>query len=213
MFVSNGTLKSEEKSQDARFGYALAAAPDLNHDGFTDLLVGAPLEDEHRGAIYVYHGEGIYIIHNYKQVFDILPTITFSQVYFGISIKLISASASQRIPGSSISPSLQYFGRSVSARLDLDGDELIDLAVGAQGSAVLLRWVEAELGRDGGALPGQILFHSCKNWEITKLQNRLNTLHIASWFPHSVTQRIQKNVNFRCRFKSSGFCIFVVSHG
>lgn len=110
VFVANGTLKSEEKSQDARFGYALAAAPDLNHDGFTDLLVGAPLEDEHRGAIYVYHGDGIYIIHNYKQ----------------------------RIPGSLISPTLQYFGRSVSARLDLDGDELIDLAVGAQGSAVLL---------------------------------------------------------------------------
>lgn len=68
MFVSNGTLKSDEKSQDARFGYAMAAAPDLNHDGFTDLLVGAPLEDEHRGAIYVYHGDGIYINHHYKQV-------------------------------------------------------------------------------------------------------------------------------------------------
>uniref|UniRef100_A0A672Y8D6 Integrin, alpha 10 n=1 Tax=Sphaeramia orbicularis TaxID=375764 RepID=A0A672Y8D6_9TELE len=101
---------AEEKSQDARFGYALASAPDLNQDGFTDLLVGAPLEDDHRGAIYVYHGDGIHIIHNYKQ----------------------------RIPGSSISPSLQYFGRSVSARLDLDGDQLIDLAVGAQGSAVVL---------------------------------------------------------------------------
>ncbi|KAI9533252.1 hypothetical protein NQZ68_025646 [Dissostichus eleginoides] len=110
VFVSNGTLKSEEKSQDARFGYALAAAPDLNHDGFTDLLVGAPLEDDHRGAIYLYHGDGIYVVHNYKQ----------------------------RISGASISPSIQYFGRSVSARLDLDGDELIDLAVGAQGSAVML---------------------------------------------------------------------------
>nr|XP_040020706.1 integrin alpha-10 [Gasterosteus aculeatus aculeatus] len=110
LFVPNGTLKSEDKSQDARFGYALAAAPDLNHDGFTDLLVGAPLEDDHKGAIYVYHGDRTYIIHNYKQ----------------------------RISGSSISPSLQYFGRSVSARLDLDGDELIDLAVGAQGNAVLL---------------------------------------------------------------------------
>ncbi|CAB1334539.1 unnamed protein product [Coregonus sp. 'balchen'] len=82
----------------------------LNHDGYTDLLVGAPLEDGHIGAIYIYHGQGIHIIHNYKQ----------------------------RIAGSSLSPSLQYFGRSVSARLDLDGDGLLDLAVGAQGSAVLL---------------------------------------------------------------------------
>uniref|UniRef100_A0AAZ3RCI9 VWFA domain-containing protein n=1 Tax=Oncorhynchus tshawytscha TaxID=74940 RepID=A0AAZ3RCI9_ONCTS len=110
VFVSNGTLKAEDRFQDARFGYALASAPDLNHDGYTDLLVGAPLEDGHNGAIYIYHGQGIHIIHNYKQ----------------------------RIAGSSLSPSLQYFGRSVSARLDLDGDGLLDLAVGAQGSAVLL---------------------------------------------------------------------------
>lgn len=67
--MSNGTLKAEDKSQDARFGYALASAPDLNHDGFTDLLVGAPLEDDHSGAIYVFHGDGIYINHNYKQVY------------------------------------------------------------------------------------------------------------------------------------------------
>lgn len=147
VFVSNGTLKSEEKSQDARFGYALAAAPDLNHDGFTDLLVGAPLEDEHKGAIYVYHGDGIYINHNYKQVFAIFFNNHKLTEKFQNSIKLTSVfSLSQRIPGSSISPSLQYFGRSLSARLDLDGDELIDLAVGAQGSAVLLRCVERKEG-------------------------------------------------------------------
>ncbi|KAK5599870.1 hypothetical protein CRENBAI_014469 [Crenichthys baileyi] len=110
MFISNGTLKSDDKSQDARFGYALTAAPDLNQDNFTDLVVGAPLEDEHRGAIYVYHGHDIYILHDYKQ----------------------------HILGSALSPSLRYFGRSVSAQMDLDGDELIDLAVGAQGKAVLL---------------------------------------------------------------------------
>ncbi|XP_072316892.1 integrin alpha-10 [Eucyclogobius newberryi] len=110
VFVANGTLNAEDRSQDARFGYALTAAPDLNHDGFTDLLVGAPLEDDHCGAIYVFHGHGIYIEHDYKQ----------------------------RIPASAISPSLQYFGRSISARLDLDGDELIDLTVGAHGNAVLL---------------------------------------------------------------------------
>uniref|UniRef100_A0A6Q2XAE0 VWFA domain-containing protein n=1 Tax=Esox lucius TaxID=8010 RepID=A0A6Q2XAE0_ESOLU len=115
LFVSNGTLKAEDRSQDARFGYALASVPDLNHDGYTDLLVGAPLEDGHKGALYVYHGLGIHIIHTHKQVWN-----------------------RPRIAGSSLSPSLQYFGRSVSGRLDLDGDDLLDLAVGAQGSAVLL---------------------------------------------------------------------------
>lgn len=110
VFVANGTLKAEHRSQDARFGYALATASDLNHDGFTDLLVGAPLEDEHRGALYVYHGDGISIIPTYKQ----------------------------RIAGSSLSPTLKYFGRSLSAQMDLDGDELLDVAVGAQGNAVLL---------------------------------------------------------------------------
>lgn len=69
VFIPNGTLQSEQTSQDARFGYVLAAAPDLNHDGFNDLVVGAPLEDEHRGAIYVYHGHKTSIIHKSKQVF------------------------------------------------------------------------------------------------------------------------------------------------
>uniref|UniRef100_A0A8C1D2F0 Integrin subunit alpha 10 n=1 Tax=Cyprinus carpio carpio TaxID=630221 RepID=A0A8C1D2F0_CYPCA len=110
-FVTNGTLHSQKKEQDARFGYAMAVAPDLNHDGFADLLVGAPLEDDHQGALYIYHGDEYYIIPQYKQ----------------------------RIPGSSLSAGLQYFGRSLSALLDLDGDELLDLAVGAQGTAVLLK--------------------------------------------------------------------------
>lgn len=90
MFVPNGTLKSEEKSQDARFGYALAAAPDLNHDGFTDLVVGAPLEDEHGGAIYVYHGDGIYVNPNYQQVVLRLYSRTVvedtQQLHFSLSL-------------------------------------------------------------------------------------------------------------------------------
>uniref|UniRef100_A0A452HEK5 VWFA domain-containing protein n=1 Tax=Gopherus agassizii TaxID=38772 RepID=A0A452HEK5_9SAUR len=45
----------------------------------------------------------------------------------------------QRIEASSLHPSLSYFGRSVDGQMDLDGDELVDLAVGAQGAAVVLR--------------------------------------------------------------------------
>ncbi|XP_063055310.1 integrin alpha-10 [Engraulis encrasicolus] len=110
VFAPNGTLQSQAKAQDARFGYAITAVPDLNHDGYADVLVGAPLEDDHQGAVYVYHGDEFYIIPQYKQ----------------------------RIAGSAVSPQLQYFGRSVNAEMDLDGDNLLDLAVGAQGSAILL---------------------------------------------------------------------------
>lgn len=63
-----GTLHADKKPQDSRFGYALAAVPDLNHDGFNDVVVGAPLEDGHRGAVYVYHGAPGTLLPNYKQV-------------------------------------------------------------------------------------------------------------------------------------------------
>ncbi|KAM6234132.1 integrin alpha-10 [Porphyrio hochstetteri] len=106
-----GTLHADKKPQDSRFGYALAAVPDLNHDGLNDVVVGAPLEDGHRGAIYIYHGAPGTLLPHYKQ----------------------------RIEAAVLGPTLSYFGRSVDGQLDLDGDGLVDLAVGAQGAAVLLR--------------------------------------------------------------------------
>ncbi|XP_077012039.1 integrin alpha-10 isoform X3 [Tamandua tetradactyla] len=90
-----------EPPQDARFGFAMEALPDLNQDGFADVAVGAPLEDGHRGALYLYHG-----------------------AQSGVRPRPAQA--------------LSYFGRSVDGRLDLDGDGLVDVAVGAHGAAVLL---------------------------------------------------------------------------
>ncbi|KAM6106618.1 integrin alpha-10 [Pterocles gutturalis] len=106
-----GTLHADKKPQDSRFGYALAAIPDLNHDGLGDAAVGAPLEDGHRGAVYIYHGTPGTLLPQYKQ----------------------------RIEAAALGPTLSYFGRSVDGRLDMDGDGLVDVAVGAQGAAVLLR--------------------------------------------------------------------------
>ncbi|XP_074837530.1 integrin alpha-10 [Carettochelys insculpta] len=111
LLTFNGTLRADKKPQDSRFGYSLAAVPDLNHDGFNDVVVGAPLEDGHRGAVYIYHGFRGTVLPQYQQ----------------------------RIEASSLQQSLSYFGRSVDGQMDLDGDELVDLAVGAQGAAVVLQ--------------------------------------------------------------------------
>ncbi|MBZ3875396.1 Integrin alpha-10 [Sciurus carolinensis] len=99
-----------EPPQDARFGFAMGALPDLNQDGFADVAVGAPLEDGHQGALYLYHG-------------------TQSGV---------RPHPAQRISAATMPQALSYFGRSVDGRLDLDGDDLVDVAVGAQGAAILL---------------------------------------------------------------------------
>ncbi|XP_058918588.1 integrin alpha-10 isoform X11 [Kogia breviceps] len=109
LLTLQGTLQPEPP-QDARFGFAMAALPDLNQDGFADVAVGAPLEDGHHGALYLYHG-------------------TQSGV---------KPHPAQRIAAVSMPQALSYFGRSVDGRLDLDGDDLVDVAVGAQGAAVLL---------------------------------------------------------------------------
>uniref|UniRef100_A0A8C0QPA9 Integrin subunit alpha 10 n=1 Tax=Canis lupus familiaris TaxID=9615 RepID=A0A8C0QPA9_CANLF len=109
LLTLQGTLQPEPP-QDARFGFAMGAIPDLNQDGFADVAVGAPLEDGHHGALYLYHG-----------------------TQSGIRPR-----PAQRIAAISMPQALSYFGRSVDGRLDLDGDDLVDVAVGAQGAAVLL---------------------------------------------------------------------------
>ncbi|XP_044089224.1 integrin alpha-X [Neovison vison] len=95
-----------------RFGAALTVLGDVNGDKLTDVAIGAPGEQESRGAVYLFHGTS------------------------GLGI---SPSHSQRISASQLSPSLQYFGQSLSGGQDLTLDGLVDLAVGAQGQALLLR--------------------------------------------------------------------------
>lgn len=67
-FILEGVLELTDLSENARFGSALAPVSDLNGDSFNDLVVGAPLEDEHRGAIYIYNSQRNRILRKYKQV-------------------------------------------------------------------------------------------------------------------------------------------------
>ncbi|XP_036316234.1 integrin alpha-X isoform X1 [Pipistrellus kuhlii] len=105
-------LRGEQGHPWGRFGAALTALGDVNGDKLADVAIGAPGEQESRGAVYLFHGTS------------------------GLGI---SPAHSQRIEGSQLSPRLQHFGQSLSGGQDLTMDGLVDLAVGAQGHALLLR--------------------------------------------------------------------------
>ncbi|XP_021565023.1 integrin alpha-11 [Carlito syrichta] len=109
-FVYNGTLRDSQNHQNARFGASIASVRDLNQDSYNDVVVGAPLEDSHRGAIYIFHG------------------------FRGGLLK----KPKQRVAATTLAPGLQYFGCSIHGQLDLNEDGLVDLAVGALGNAVIL---------------------------------------------------------------------------
>ncbi|XP_072106147.1 integrin alpha-X-like [Mobula birostris] len=94
-----------------RFGSALAPLQDLNGDGLSDLAVGAPLEDDMGGCVYIFQGMKSGIRSEY----------------------------SQRLLGSRVSPALKYFGRSITGRMDVTGDGLTDLVVGSEGAIAVFR--------------------------------------------------------------------------
>ncbi|XP_046889912.1 integrin alpha-11 [Hypomesus transpacificus] len=110
LFVLDMFLEAPDHSQNCGFGSALAPVPDMNGDAYGELAVGAPLEDDHQGAVYLFYG----------RPGGINPTHT------------------QRIAAAGVSAGLRYFGRSLHAVMDVNGDGLVDLSVGAQGAAVLI---------------------------------------------------------------------------
>ncbi|XP_023596817.1 integrin alpha-M isoform X1 [Trichechus manatus latirostris] len=105
-------LLGEQGHTWGRFGAALTVLGDVNGDKLTDVAIGAPGEQENRGAVYI---------------------------FLGASGLGVNPSHSQRIAGSQLSPRLQYFGQSLSGGQDITLDGLVDLAVGAQGHMLLFR--------------------------------------------------------------------------
>ncbi|XP_044044763.1 integrin alpha-L-like isoform X2 [Siniperca chuatsi] len=95
-----------------RFGTTISSLADLNGDGLRDVAVGAPFEDDNRGAVYIYLGDRDRGICSYF---------------------------SQRIMGQKIKPELRFFGQAIDGDIDLGEDGLPDIVVGSQGMAVVLR--------------------------------------------------------------------------
>uniref|UniRef100_A0A8C3AZX9 Integrin, alpha 1 n=1 Tax=Cyclopterus lumpus TaxID=8103 RepID=A0A8C3AZX9_CYCLU len=93
----------------ARFGTAIAAVSDLNLDGFNDVAIGAPFENDHRGAVYIYHGDKTSLKEKYVQ----------------------------HIPAGGDGEKVKFFGQSIHGVMDLNGDGITDVTIGGLGGASL----------------------------------------------------------------------------
>ncbi|KAM9146697.1 integrin alpha-D-like [Pangshura tecta] len=105
------TLQGQPGQAFGRFGASMSEIGDISGDGRMDVAIGAPMENDNHGALYIFHGEKRGLSPQYRQ----------------------------RIEGSLFPSRLQYFGQAVSGGTDLTGDGLPDIAVGAQGQVLLLR--------------------------------------------------------------------------
>ncbi|KAM9146696.1 integrin alpha-D-like isoform 1-T1 [Pangshura tecta] len=109
--ICTKTLQGQTGQAFGRFGASMSEIGDISGDGWMDVAIGAPMENDNRGALYIFHGEKRGLSPQYRQ----------------------------RIEGSQFPSRLQYFGQAVSGGTDLTGDGLPDIAVGAQGQVLLLR--------------------------------------------------------------------------
>lgn len=92
---------------ESRFGFAVASAGDLNTDGFSDLAVGAPYENN--GVVYIYLGSIVGLITEPSQIIQAsdFPEQALSRTSFAT------------------------FGYSISGGLDLDQNGYPDLLIGS----------------------------------------------------------------------------------
>lgn len=77
-----GFLKGPPPTMDARFGMAISAIPDLDLDGFNDVVVGAPLEEKEKGVIYIYNGKRDMSGVDFSQVQYILLTFLITIPFY-----------------------------------------------------------------------------------------------------------------------------------
>jgi hypothetical protein len=99
--IASVTLESNQA--DAQLGYSVSAAGDVNGDGYSDIIVGAPYYDDgqtNEGAAFIYHGSASGV--------STTASVTFESNQVGA-----------------------YLGYSVSGAGDVNGDGYSDVIVGA----------------------------------------------------------------------------------
>ncbi|XP_066516336.1 integrin alpha-M-like isoform X2 [Hoplias malabaricus] len=110
-FLNTSTvLRGAVGSTFGRFGSALSTLQDLNGDSLLELVVGAPQEEDGKGALYI-----------------------FLSYPGGIRAKF-----SQRVFGGSVNTG-RHFGVSLHSAVDLSSDGLPDLVVGSRGNVTVFR--------------------------------------------------------------------------
>ncbi|XP_043943005.1 integrin alpha-M-like [Protopterus annectens] len=110
-FVCTIILHGEPGHPYAKFGATIAEIKDINGDSLTDVAIGAPLENNHQGSVYIFYGNQNGIRSHY----------------------------SQRIQGVTSTLGLRYFGQSIHGIMDMNRDGLVDIAVGSLGKVLVLQ--------------------------------------------------------------------------
>lgn len=88
------------KERHSRFGTSLLALGRLDDDKFEDFAVGAPGEDDGRGAIYIYYGDANLALSKYEQrPLGHQMTHTQQNVSFSLEKKVTSRRSNQKNSG------------------------------------------------------------------------------------------------------------------
>uniref|UniRef100_A0AAR2KDR0 Integrin alpha-2 domain-containing protein n=1 Tax=Pygocentrus nattereri TaxID=42514 RepID=A0AAR2KDR0_PYGNA len=98
-------------AKDSMFGLAVENPGDINLDGFNDVAIGAPHDENGAGSVYIYHGSASGLIDKPVQV----------------------------LRGKDVN--IKLFGYSLAGNMDLDGNQYPDLAIGSLSDTVAVHTV------------------------------------------------------------------------